>query len=151
MNQSDILTLVEKLCENDEFRGFGFSPASVMATIEVESSFEPAAYRMEPRLGEASYGLMQVLPSTAKQMGWKGTSPVQLYDPTLNITLGMRYLRWGWDYLQRHLKRRPTLDEWAAGYNEGYGAVAKRRPDPPYSDNWVRARDTWLRYIVRPT
>lgn len=144
MDAADCLALVRTLCANAEFAPFGFTPASVMATVEVESAFDETAYRFEPRLGEASYGLMQVLRSTAAQMGWTGADPTALYDPALNLTTGMRYLRWGWDYLRQHLGRAPALAEWAAGYNEGYGAAARRRADPPYSNHWLAARTRWL-------
>lgn len=38
----------------------------ICAIAEVESSRIPLAYRFEPRLGEASTGLMQTLQSTAE-------------------------------------------------------------------------------------
>lgn len=40
--------------------------AMVCAIAEVESSRLPLAYRFEPKLGEASTGLMQTLQSTAE-------------------------------------------------------------------------------------
>lgn len=147
MKPADCLALVKVLCANDEFKSFGFSPASVMATCEVESAFNEHAYRFEPRLGEASFGLMQVLESTARSLGWQGTDLTELYDPTRNLTLGMRYLRQGWDYLLTHLGRRPTPAEWTSGYNEGYGAAARGRPDPDYADKWLAARARWLEQI----
>ncbi|MCA3247278.1 MAG: transglycosylase SLT domain-containing protein, partial [Azospirillum sp.] len=100
-------------------------PRDVLATIAVESSFNPAAYRFEPHLGEASYGLMQILWSTARQMERGLTDPSQLYDPETNIRIGMLYQRWTFDFLRRRLGRDPSQAEWLSAYNAGVGNVLK--------------------------
>jgi hypothetical protein len=53
-------------------------------------------------------------------------------------------LKQGWDFLTNRFGRRPTFEEWCAGYNEGYGAAASGRPDPAYVRAWMAARDRWL-------
>jgi len=64
----------------------------IQAVIHWESGGDPRAYRAEPRIKDASYGLMQILQATAKAMGWQGTDPTELYNPKLNIELGTKYL-----------------------------------------------------------
>jgi soluble lytic murein transglycosylase-like protein len=102
-------------------------PRDVLATITIESGFNPAAYRYEAHLRDASYGLMQVLWSTAREMDPSLTDPAQLYDPETNIRVGMLYQRWTWDFLRRRLGRDPTEAEWLSGYNMGVGNVLKGR------------------------
>jgi len=63
----------------------------IQAVIETESSWNPQAYRAEPRINDASYGLMQLLYRTARGLGYTG-QPDGLYDPETNINLGARLL-----------------------------------------------------------
>jgi len=65
--------------------------AWIQAVIQTESSWNRLAYRAEPAIHDASYGLMQLLYSTAQGLGYTG--PVQgLYDPATNIDLGAKLL-----------------------------------------------------------
>ncbi len=65
--------------------------AWIRAVIQTESSFDPNAYRAEPQINDASYGLMQLLERTARGLGFIG--PVSdLYDPDINIDLGTMLL-----------------------------------------------------------
>lgn len=86
------------------------------ATAQVESAWNPRAYRYEPALGEASYGLMQTLYSTARSMGFNGR-PEELYDPRTSLTMGARYLR-------AQLARFGAPGLASAAYNAGPGRVA---------------------------
>lgn len=63
----------------------------IKATIGAESAFVPAARRFEPKLNDASYGLMQVLYRTAIALGYSGT-PEGLFDPATNIHYGTALL-----------------------------------------------------------
>lgn len=65
--------------------------AWINAVIAQESSGDPNAYRAEPQIGDASYGLMQVLYKTAKGLGYMGL-PNGLYDPDTNIQLGTKLI-----------------------------------------------------------
>jgi len=143
MTPASALQLVKTLCKDPEFIAFGFWPASIMAFIQIESSFDERAIHYEPALGESSYGLMQILLSTARWLGFTGDIPNGLFDPETNVRLGMRYLRWGWHYLERKSRQTPTVEQWAAGYNEGYGR-ALRDADPDYVAKWLAARGEWL-------
>jgi soluble lytic murein transglycosylase-like protein len=63
----------------------------IKAVIETESNWDPEAYRAEPQINDASYGLMQLLSSTARGLGFNG--PVeQLFIPAVNIPLGTKLL-----------------------------------------------------------
>jgi soluble lytic murein transglycosylase-like protein len=66
-------------------------PDWIQAVILTESSGNPNAYRAEPAINDASYGLMQLLYSTAQSLGYTG-SPDGLYDPGVNIDLGTKLL-----------------------------------------------------------
>ncbi len=118
------------------------------AFIQIESSFQKDAYRFEPALNEASYGLTQLLMSTARQLDYAGTG-VGLYEPILNINLHIQYREWIFHYLSdpKHLNRSPTLEEQVSAYNEGVGNVTKGRKDPGYFAKWQAARDYWAKRI----
>jgi soluble lytic murein transglycosylase-like protein len=71
----------------------------IKAVITQESSYDPNAYRAEPSINDASYGLMQILYKTAQGLGYAGI-PEGLYDPDTNIMLGTKLLsslrlQWG--------------------------------------------------------
>lgn len=93
--------------------------AAVKALIAKESAFNPAAVRGEPHLGDASVGLMQLLYSTARGLGFPGPigDPVQLtglFSPGANIYTGAKYL---WRQLQN---TGGNLDAAFSAYNGGY-------------------------------
>jgi soluble lytic murein transglycosylase-like protein len=144
-NQQVALDLIKKL--NDaEFEAW-FEPSEVMAFVQIESSFRSQAHRFEPRLNESSYGLMQVLASTAKSVGLVG-NPIQMYDSEVGLRYGMKVARLYWEQEQRHFGRDPTYEEWAASYNEGVGGAerdvaAQRDPDPAYTALWDKAQEFW--------
>lgn len=56
------------------------------AVVKVESNFNPRA-----RGSHGEVGLMQIKPSTARAIGYRGTTAA-LYDPDTNLAWGMRYL-----------------------------------------------------------
>lgn len=122
--------------------GNWFKRSTGMAFIETESAFDPKAIRHEPS-GVTSYGLMQVLDSTAAGLGLHGDAS-QMFDPKIGIFYGLKYLAQGWNYLTQQFGRPPTMAEWQAGYNEGYGAAAKGRPNPNYVAVCEKNRQHWL-------
>tara|TARA_Y100000310_G_scaffold65095_3_gene60630 strand:+ start:5076 stop:5561 length:486 start_codon:yes stop_codon:yes gene_type:complete len=83
---------------------YNLNPKLLAAIIMVESGGNPSATRYEARLGISSYGLMQILPTTAEQMGWKGKAE-ELLDPNINIYLGAKYLRYQLDRYENDLER----------------------------------------------
>ncbi|WDT82573.1 MAG: lytic transglycosylase domain-containing protein [Candidatus Manganitrophus sp.] len=76
---------------HQESRRYGFDPELIIAVISTESSFYNWA--ISPK---GAVGLMQIIPTTGKQVAemnnivWHGKDP--LFDPFLNIRLGIHYL-----------------------------------------------------------
>jgi soluble lytic murein transglycosylase-like protein len=108
--------------------------AAVKALIAKESGFQPDRVRGEPQIGDASVGLMQVLYSTAKGLGYPGPvgSPqglTGLFAPGTNIYLGTKYLH------QLLSKTGGDLDAAWSAYNGGYrpslGFGARRTASSP--------------------
>jgi Transglycosylase SLT domain/Domain of unknown function (DUF4124) len=97
----------------------GVRPDLVRAVVQVESAFNP--YARSPKGAE---GLMQLMPSTARQFGV--TNP---YNPNQNVRAGVAYLR-------QLLDRYDDNEELAlAAYNAGPGAVDKYGENvPPYRE-----------------
>ena len=63
----------------------------ILGVIAQESSFRAIAYRYEPKIQDASIGLMQLLVGTARGMR-PGVTETELYNPQINIDLGTQYL-----------------------------------------------------------
>ncbi len=66
------------------------------------------------------YGLMQILPATARSMGFKG-QPQDLLDAETNLKYAMKYLRGAW------LISDDSYDNAVKWYSRGYYYEAKRR------------------------
>ena len=69
----------------------GISPRLLAALVYVESKGMVSAKRVEPD-GRTSYGLTQILCSTAQDMGYAGKW-TDLFDPTVNLAWGAKYLK----------------------------------------------------------
>ncbi len=83
----------------------------LQAIIHQESGGNPLAVRQEPRIHDASYGLMQLLGRTARGLGFTG--PLEgLLKPATNIALGARYFA---GLFKRHQETGAAL----AHYNGG--------------------------------
>jgi soluble lytic murein transglycosylase-like protein len=68
----------------------GLPPEIAEAVVSVESAYNPRAVG-----GVGEIGLMQVLPSTARMLGFSDPLP-KLFDPETNIKYGVRYLGEAW-------------------------------------------------------
>ena len=77
--------LIEKEAAQD-----GLAPEIAEAVMAVESGFNPAAVG-----GAGEIGLMQILPSTARMLGFAG-SLAELAVPETNIHYGVTYLAQAW-------------------------------------------------------
>ena len=83
--RSSFRALIEK-----EARREGLAPEIAEAVMAVESGYNPAAIG-----GVGEIGLMQILPSTARMLGFGG-SDADLAIPATNIHYGVTYLAQAW-------------------------------------------------------
>lgn len=65
---------------------YDIDPQLIFATIMTESEGNPSAYRFEEQLNDASYGLGQILYTTAVNLGFDG-APEEIYKPEIGIDL----------------------------------------------------------------
>jgi hypothetical protein len=94
----------------------GVNPMLVRALIQVESN-----YKARARSQKGAMGLMQLMPSTAREYNVRNP-----YDPKANIAAGVKHLK-------------SLIDRWGveialAAYNAGEGAVKKFNGIPPYRE-----------------
>jgi len=92
--------------------GAGLDPALLQAVARQESRFTAG---VESPVG--AVGLMQLMPSTARELAGRPLEGASLKDPALNSRLGARYLR----QLLEQWQGNPVLA--VASYNAGPGAV----------------------------
>ncbi len=147
--QQAVLDLVNKI--NDASFGSWFNPSEVMAFAQIESAFRPHAYRYEPRLGEGSYGLMQVLASTARAVDASITDGQMMFDPEVGLRVGMKVAKLYWDQLTARLGREPSNEEWSDSYNRGVGGVLRDLAgvaDHAYPAAWDAAQSFWAKLGV---
>ena len=88
----------------------------VHAVIDVESNYEARA-----RSSKGARGLMQLMPSTARQYGVRNS-----YDPRTNREAGTRHLK--------DLMSRLELPLALAAYNSGEGTVQRFGGIPPFAE-----------------
>ncbi|MDO9501224.1 transglycosylase SLT domain-containing protein [Falsiroseomonas sp.] len=92
----------------------GIPPALLHRVIQRESD-----YRAHARNGPY-WGLMQILPQTARTMGHRG-APEELLDPEVNLRYAGRYLRGAW------IVSRGNMDRAVNWYASGYYYEARDR------------------------
>jgi soluble lytic murein transglycosylase-like protein len=83
--RGDYRVLIER-----EAAAHGVPPALLDAVMAVESGYNPAVVGADGEIG-----LMQVMPATARMMGFVG-SDATLADPAVNIHYGAEYLAGAW-------------------------------------------------------
>jgi hypothetical protein len=97
---------------------YGLPSDLIHSIIKAESNYNPTAVSHK-----GAVGLMQLMPSTAKQYGVNN-----LYDPEDNVLGGTKYLK---DLSSLYQK---NLDLVLAAYNAGQEAVKKYQGIPPYQE-----------------
>ena len=95
----------------------GVDPMLVRALIQVESGYKPRA-----RSPKGAMGLMQLMPSTARE--YKVRNP---FEPKANIEAGIKHLK-------MLIDRFGSSSLALAAYNAGPGAVEKFNGIPPYRE-----------------
>jgi soluble lytic murein transglycosylase-like protein len=95
----------------------GVDPMLVRALIQVESNYKPQA-----RSPRGAMGLMQLMPSTARE--YKVRNP---FDPKANIEAGIKHLK-------ALIDRFGVVEKALAAYNAGEGAVQRFNGIPPYRE-----------------
>ncbi|MFL4469762.1 transglycosylase SLT domain-containing protein [Tateyamaria armeniaca] len=90
-------------------------PVALVQRVVIRES----THRPEARNGPY-YGLMQILPATARSMGFRG-EPRDLLDAETNLRYATRYLRGAW------LVSDGDMDAAVMWYARGYYFEAKRR------------------------
>ena len=74
-------------------RSHGVEAPLIRAVIKQESNFNPLAFRHEPHKKDSSWGLMQVLLNTAREVTKnQGLTAQELIKPEVNVDIGTRYL-----------------------------------------------------------
>ncbi len=116
-----------------EAQRHGIDPHIAAGLIRQESVFNPKAIS---RVG--ARGLMQLMPATgqlvAKQQGAGRITTADLYNPTLNIKLGM-------SYLAQMLGQFGRIEYAAAGYNAGPGRAKQWKAERGHLDieDWIES------------
>ena len=90
----------------------------VRALIQVESDYRPTA-----RSRKGAMGLMQLMPSTAREYNVRNP-----FEPKANIEAGIKHLK---SLIDRF---GASLELALAAYNAGAGAVEKFNGIPPYRE-----------------
>src|SRR5215472_14494271 len=101
-------------------RKHGVPPALVKSIVAIESNFQCNAVS-----SRGSIGLMQLLPSTARQYGADARVPEQ------NIDAGTRYLRF---LIERYRHCNSPMENVIAAYNAGCNAVDRYHGVPPFRE-----------------
>jgi soluble lytic murein transglycosylase-like protein len=126
-NREKIEVMIREV--SDRYR---VDPALVRAVIQTESNWNSTAVSRKGALG-----LMQLVPTTAQQMGVNNA-----FDPKQNLDGGVRYLH---TLLERY---NGDLDRALAAYNAGPGAVDRAGGIPQYREtrNYVqKVTDSYFR------
>ncbi len=98
---------------------YAVPPALVKATIKQESNWDVNASRYEQHLQDTSWGLMQVLLKTGKEvLGNDQLTIQQLIEPVTNIIAGTKYLGMLWT-------RFGNIRDAIAAYNAGSPKLGK--------------------------
>jgi soluble lytic murein transglycosylase-like protein len=98
---------------------YGVDPILVQALVQVESDYQPRA-----RSSKGAMGLMQLMPSVAKEYRVRNA-----YDPKANVEAGVQKLK---SLLEKYGSEGVNLA--LAAYNAGEGAVTKFNGVPPYRE-----------------
>jgi soluble lytic murein transglycosylase-like protein len=98
---------------------YGIEPALIKGVIKTESNWDVNASRFEAHKEDASWGLMQVMLSTARKvLNNPNLTTTQLINPKTNIEAGTKILAENWN-------RWGNLSDAIAAYNAGSPRLGK--------------------------
>jgi soluble lytic murein transglycosylase-like protein len=98
---------------NQMSQKYGIEPELIKGVIKTESNWDLNASRYEVHKADASWGLMQLMLATARDvLGDPNLTTTQLIQPATNIEAGTKLLA-------NNLKRWGTLHDAVAAYNAG--------------------------------
>ena len=110
---------------NRHSKSYNIDQAMIYSIIRAESTFDPKAVS-----SAGAIGLMQLMPATAAMLACDleldGFTTEMLYDPEINIRLGI-------SYYDRLLKKFQNHNTALAAYNAGEGNVTAWLNNPEYS------------------
>lgn len=95
------------------------------AVVHVESRYNPKAK------GAGVYGLSQIMPATARSLGFSGPAE-GLFDPATNLRYGMKYLKGAWE------KGGRDICQASMKYKGGHRATTMTRSAAAYCANVKR-------------
>ena len=124
--KSQILNVINQIADKH-----GVDEKLVQALIKQESGFNPKA-----KSKAGAMGLMQLMPSTAKNLGVKDP-----YNVVQNVEGGVKYLK---SMLNRY---NGNVILALAAYNAGPGAVDKYDGVPPYKETQNYVRNILANYL----
>jgi Transglycosylase SLT domain len=108
-----------RLIAKTEAEKLGLPASMADAVMRVESNYNPAA-----RGKDGEYGLMQIMPPTARLLGLQG--PIEtLAEPETNIRLGVKYLAEAWRLGKGDICT--TVMKYRAGHGESRFSVLSVR------------------------
>lgn len=106
----------------------GIEPRLALAIAYREGSLNPNA----PKGSSGEIGMMQVLPNTAKMLGYE---PEDLHDPQKNIEIGLKYLKSGIDKFNDPIL---AVAGYNAGMNKPYFTDPEKNPLPESTKQYVK-------------
>lgn len=140
-NKARALGLIRQI-DAQEFGGWfamgGRSHSDVMAIFQIESGFDFNAVGDRTLTNGPSYGIGQVLRTTAPELGIGDVSG--LFDPYTGVKAAMTYLRKIWDDVARRRGRAPSVVQWVGAYNAGPRGSVERGLPWDYIAKWQAAK-----------